>query len=263
MYLNTRIKSHHHVLTDSAFELFSQDRYSFQISQVTEDAFTLSIKSVEGEEKEAFVARSHSIISFYLVALNVATMGHFSWDFQMVSPVPYFYSEKPDELQNYLMLHKGTDYLYDEEKMDISSELVWRSLKIMLALASEKDDVFISEYIKGIYSLHNNFFNIKFTVESLASFYRAFEYFCTVKVLKQKRLNNEKKQLKAILADFGFNDLILEDFDRIYKVRCTEVMHAQRQLAEQVDVDLIIRLKIFLDALLHKHYEPIWDKSAS
>ncbi|TOM45288.1 hypothetical protein CGH75_27130, partial [Vibrio parahaemolyticus] len=90
--------------------------------------------------------------------------------------------------------------------------------------------VFISEYIKGIYSLHNNFFNIKFTVESFASFYRAFEYFCTVKVLKQKRLNNEKKQLKAILADFGFNDLILEDFDRIYKVRCTEVMHAQRQL---------------------------------
>ncbi|TOM44764.1 hypothetical protein CGH75_27450, partial [Vibrio parahaemolyticus] len=71
-------KSHHHVLTDSAFELFSQDRYSFQISQVTEDAFTLSIKSLEGEEKEAFVARSHSIISFYLVALNVATMGHFS-----------------------------------------------------------------------------------------------------------------------------------------------------------------------------------------
>ncbi|NOJ17328.1 hypothetical protein F0239_07535 [Vibrio jasicida] len=248
------------MLTESAFELFSKDRYSFQVSQVTEDAFTLSIRSAEGEKNEAFVARSHSLISFYLVALNVATMGHFSWDFQMVSPVPYFYSEK---LQNYLMLHKGTDYLYDEEKMDISSELVWRSLKIMLALASEKDDVFISEYIKGIYSLHNNFFSINFTVESFASFYRAFEYFCTVKILKQKRLNNEKRQLKAILADFGFNDLILEDFDRIYAVRCSEVMHAQRQLAEQVDIDLIIRLKIFLDALLHKHYEPIWGKSAS
>ncbi|HHQ4643146.1 TPA: hypothetical protein ACSP3W_001406 [Aeromonas veronii] len=254
MYLNSRIKSHHHELKESDFDLFSSEKYSFRVSQVTSDAFTLSIKKKQDEHLEAFTERAHSIISFYLVALNVATLGHFSWDFQHVSPVPYFISDNSDELKSHLAFYKRAGYLYDENKMSLSSELIHRSLKIMLAISKERDDVFIGEYIKGIYSLHGNFFNINFTIESFASFYRAFEYFCTVKILKQNKLSNEKRSLESVLRNFGFEDDVLSNFGQIYNIRCSDVMHAQRGLASQASVDLIIRLKILLDALLHRYY---------
>jgi len=140
MFLNTRIKSHQHILNEEAFKLFSSNEHSFRVSEVQSDSFTLSIESLKNEDEEKFLARAHSIIEYYLVAINIATLGHFSWDFYMVSPVPYFKSEKSGVFENFIFLHKKSGYKADEELLEINTDLVWRSLKVMLALGNERDD---------------------------------------------------------------------------------------------------------------------------
>lgn len=181
----------------------------------------------------------------------------------MVSPVPYFKSTKMGKFDDLLFLHRESNYKFNEDLLEINKDLVWRSLKIMIALGGERDQVFISEYIKGIYNLHNTFFNINFKNESFSNFYRAFEYFCTTKILNLKKLTNEKTQLKSVLSEFGFKQDVLEVFDSIYVVRCNEIMHAQKGLNTEVDMETLVRLKIFLDSILHKYYEPKWKESRS
>jgi hypothetical protein len=259
MYINTRIKSHHHILNADAFKIFTSDEHSFKVSNVQPNSFDLSIKSNSDESESELTSRAHSIITYYLVALNIVTLGHFSWDFQLVSPVPYFSSNNPGEFDKFIFLHKKSSFEFDEELLEINSDLVWRSLKIMIALMKEKDDIFISEYTKGIFGLHNSLFNINFKNESFSSFYRAFEYFCTQRILKVKSLKNEKKQLKSVLTDFGFEKEVTDDFDKIYQIRCNDIMHAQKGLNDGVNSDILLRLKILLDSILHKYYESMWN----
>lgn len=127
----------------------------------------------------------------------------------------------------------------------------------MIALGEEKNSPLVGEYIKGLYNLHQTFLNLNFVNEAFANFYKALEYFCTAYYLKKKRLGNEKKEIKTVLHDFGFEDEIVDTFDPIYVARCNEIMHAQQGL-KAVDIDHVVKLKIFLDSLLHKHYEPIF-----
>ena len=94
MFLNTRIKSHHNILSADSFKIFSDSESNLIISDVQTDTFTLSIESLDGESEQKFFGRAHSIFSHYLVAINVATIGHYSWDNQHVSPVPYFTSSE-------------------------------------------------------------------------------------------------------------------------------------------------------------------------
>lgn len=127
----------------------------------------------------------------------------------------------------------------------------------MIALGEERNSPLVGEYIKGLYNLHQTFLNLNFVNEAFANFYKAFEYFCTIYYLKKKKLDNEKKEMKAALRAFGFKEEIVNDFDPIYVARCSEIMHAQQGL-KSVNIDHVIKLKIFLDSLLHKHYEPLF-----
>ena len=130
---------------------------------------------------------------------------------------------------------------------------------MLIALGHEKDRPLTTEYIKGLYNLHNGFFDINFMNESFSNFYKAFEYFCTERMLQVKKLKNEKKQLRCVLSDFGFKDDALKDFDKIYFTRCNLAMHAQKGL-QAIDKEVVIRIKIFLDSIMHKYYQPVWEK---
>jgi len=197
MFLKAKIISHHNILSTNSFELMSSPSSLLSISEVKKNSFMLSVESLPKEDKGSFMGRAHSVISFYVVALNVASLGHFSWDFQLVSPVPYFMSNSVESTGEFQFLHKPSGYKFDEEMIPLPRETSWQVLKIMIALGKERDDVFISEYIKGIFNLHNCFFNISFINEAFANFYRALEYFTARKILRCKKLKNEKVTIKV------------------------------------------------------------------
>lgn len=253
MLLTTTIKSHHHELNVRSFEIFCRGDSLLQISDIRSDEFLITLESNKGETDNVFFSRANEIVAYYLVALNAATLGHFAWDFEFISPIHYSMSHGARR-DNHVLFQTPSTYKFDEPKLPITPELVWRSMKIMLALGQERNSPLVAEYTKGLYNLHQTFLNLNFINEAFANFYKALEYFCTAYYLKKESLGNEKKEIKAVLRDFGFEKEIVDSFDPIYVVRCNEIMHAQRGL-KAVDVDHVVRLKIFLDSLLHKHYE--------
>lgn len=262
MLLTTTIKSHHHELNTHSFEIFTREESQLQISDIQPDEFRISLESNEGEPDDIFFARANEIVSYYLVAINTASLGHFAWDFNFVSPIHYSMSHGGDKTKEHVLFQSASTYKFNEAKLPITPVLIWRSLKIMIALGKERNSPLVVEYIKGLYNLHQTFLNLNFTNEAFANFYKALEYFCTAYYLKKENLSNEKKEIKAVLRDFGFEEDIVDSFDPIYVARCNEIMHAQRGL-KTVDIEHVIRLKIFLDTLLHKHYEPLFKSDSA
>ena len=256
--IRTLIVSHHHRLTENSFEYFMKPNLRLQVSNVTERSFIVSCYRVQTDTRlDTFYAKSHDIISYFLIAINVATLGHFTWDFRFVSPAPYLFVDAHEE-NNRFLFAEAAKYVSSEDPMELSKTLVWRTLQLFLALGKERDQRLKAEYIKGLYNFHNGFFDIEFRNEAFSNFYKAFEFFCTVKMLGTNKLRNEKKQLRAVLSEFGFKEPVLEEFDKIYMIRCNQAMHAQRGL-ESIDNEAIVRIKIFLDSIMHKYYQPIWE----
>ncbi len=256
--IRTKIISHHHHLSDDAFEYFKSPELQLQVSDVKEHSFLVSCyRSQEDTNLDLFYAKSHDIISYFIIAINVATLGHFTWDFRFVSAAPYLFMDARQKKGHFLFAETKR-YQWTEELMEISKTLLWRTVQLFLALGHERDDRLKAEYLKGLYNMHSGFFDIHFVNEAFVNFYRAFEFFCTSKLLKVKKLTNEKKQLRSVLADFGFEEAIMDEFDKLYTIRCSQAMHAQRGL-ESIDKEAAVRIKIFLDSIMHKYYQPIWE----
>jgi len=259
LYIQTKIISHHHILDKDSFEYFMTGETLIEVSNVEERSFLISFyKTTEDTNTMAFYSKCHDIFSYFIIAINVATLGHFTWDFNFISPMSYKLVDKSKKT-SHLIYPQKVRYFNNDITLKIEKHLIWRTLQLLLALGTERDDNFKKEYVKGLYNLHHSFFDIQFLNESFSNFYKAFEYFCTKKMLKLDKLTNEKKQLRKVLSDFGFEEDILENFDKIYIIRCNEAMHAQKDLAS-IDKEALIRIKIFLDSIMHKYYEPVWEK---
>lgn len=258
--IRTMILSHHYRLTEDSFEYFMKPDLLLQVSDVKERSFLVSCYRADSDKTlDSFYAKSHDIISYFLIAINVATLGHFTWDFRFVSPAPYLFIDAHQEKSHFLFA-EAAKYISTEEPMDISKAFVWRTLQLLLALGNERDQQLKTEYIKGLYNLHNGFFDILFLNEAFGNFYKAFEFFCTSKMLKTKKLSNEKKQLRGVLSEFGFEEQVLKDFDSLYLIRCNQAMHSQKGLS-YVDKEAVIKIKIFLDSIMHKFYHSIWENT--
>ena len=255
--IRTKIISHYHKLTEQAFEVFQADDLLLRISDVEERSFLISCYKAENDSSlELFYGKCHDIISYFLVAINVATLGNFSWDFQFISAAPYILIDYEKNISSFLY-NKPNQYSHKEEYLDINKNLIWRTFQLFLSLGNEKDDTLKKEYIKGLYNFHHGFFDIEFNNEAFSNFYKAFEFFCTTKILKTNKLSNEKKQLRDVLSNIGLRNKILEEFDSIYKIRCEQAMHAQRGL-KSIDKHSVSKLKVFLDSVMHKYYQPLW-----
>lgn len=72
-------------------------------------------------------------------------------------------------------------------------------------------------------------------------------------VIEEKKLQNELKEFRTILSDYGYEEKHLDDFDKIYKIRSNYAMHAQKGLVS-IDIDAVFVLKAFLNSILHKYY---------
>jgi hypothetical protein len=258
--IRTKIISHYHKLTKDAFEVFQTDNLLLRISNVEEHSFLISrYKSENDASLELFYEKCHDIISYFLISINIATLGNFSWDFQFISAAPYILTDYDKNTSNFLY-NEPIQYTHKEQYLDINKQLVWRTLQLFLSLRNEKDDSLKKEYIKGLYNFHHGFFDIEFNNEAFSNFYKAFEFFCTTKILKTNKLSNEKKQLRDVLSNLGLRNELLEEFDRLYKIRCEQAMHAQRGL-KSIDKESCSKLKVFLDSVMHKYYQPLWKQA--
>lgn len=195
--IRTKIISHYYKLTKEAFELFQTDDLLLRISDVEERSFLISCYKSENDiSLELFYGKCHDIISYFLVSINVATLGNFSWDFQFVSAAPYILIDYDQKASNFLY-NKPNEYIHKEKYLDINKELVWRTMQLFLSLGHEKDDSLKREYIKGLYNFHHGFFDIEFNNEAFSNFYKALDFFVQQKYLKQRSFLMRKSNCKV------------------------------------------------------------------
>jgi hypothetical protein len=249
----TEVKSHSHILDKSAFSVLMSEQLLTRVFNVTRDSFKVEVIMTEDMKKinTDYFGYAFGVSSSFLVALNIAALGHFTWT---VGNRMFWYCEhigpsgKPEQV-----FMNSKDLIFPTEKRNLSEGEVKNSMIIFGSLLRDTDQNFRKEYLKGVIHLNAGFGDLVFSREAFANFYRSFEYFITTRVLKKKKLENELKDLKQGIRSLGLSDEFCEEFGNLYKIRSEQVMHAQRG-PKNMDIEDVLKIKVFTDYALHTYY---------
>ena len=249
----TEIKSHSHILDESALSILMSEQSITRVFNVMPESFKMAVIMTEDMQKENtdYFGYAFGVSASFLVALNIAALGHFTWT---VGNRMFWHCEHigpSGKIENVFINSK--DVSFPAEKRSLTANEARNSMIICASILRETDQTFRQEYLKGIIHLGAGFGDLVFSREAFANFYRSFEYFITTLVLKKTKLTNELKELKEGLSLLGLQDDICEDFTSLYKVRSEQVMHAQRQ-PKEMDTDDVLKIKVLTDYALHTYY---------
>jgi len=259
------IVSHSHRLNKEAFSLLMTGNSPFIVSDVKEKSFLLTVtnKPSNCTDIKHFIALSHFSISAFIMALNIACLGYFTWDWYGFS-VPRYEVYNPLEEKKILTFPLQMEHrkeYFEGSIKEITEKEIRNACKYYGVLAKEEIISTIrEEYIKGILHLSLTFFNIDFYKEAFYNFYRCFENTVTNKVLQVKKLDKEVKDIEKAINKVGLGEILSKQFKSSYFIRSNQVMHAQKKQVS-ITIDDAYAIKICLDALLFKVFTPILDKT--
>jgi hypothetical protein len=258
--------SHSHRLNKEAFSLLMSENAPFIVSDIKERSFLITItnKLSNCNDIEHFVAFSSVCISTFIMALNIESSGYFTWDWFGFSMRTY---EVYDPIRRinifpFLLKMEERNKYFEGNIKEISENEIRNTLKYYGVLTKDKTISTIrEEYIKGILHLSLTFFNIDFYKEAFYNFYRCFENIVTNKVLQVEKLDKEVKNIEKAINKVGLEKIFTKQFIKsLYSKRSNQVMHAQKKQVN-ITLDDVYEIKICLEALLLKVFDPILEKA--
>jgi len=249
----SEVRSYSHILKESAFAVLMSEECLTRVLDVRDDKLKVEVIMTEEmkETNKDYFGYGFLVSSSFLMALNIAALGHFTWTIgnrmfwhcEHIGP-----SGKPEQI-----LMNAREVSFPTEKALLTENEVRNSLIILGSLLRESEQNFRREYLKGILHLNAGFGDLAFHREAFANFYRSFEYFVTTRVLKKKKLSNEIKDLKEGIRLLGLPGKFCDEFISLYKKRSEQIMHAQR-VPKDVDLEDVLKIKVFTDYALHRYY---------
>jgi hypothetical protein len=256
MYLiSCQLESHLHTLSEEAFSLLNNEAL-FGIGVKKVDGRYIEFL-VKGEKKNfsnsgEFYFHAHRVASDFIMGLNVACFGHFTWAKGVqISPVYEFEDAGPQGKSGKLVFSPNRKLPL--ETKEITKDDIKNTLILVASLFREEDEFIRREYLKGIIHLGLGFGDDNFDKDAFANFYRLFEYFVTRKILNKTKLKNEFAELKKVISASTLGKEGVEKFKEIYQIRSEQIMHAQQE-QRLVSLDDVVCIKVFLDFVLHKYY---------
>lgn len=203
------------------------------------------------EKNTDYYGYAFFVSASFLMALNIASLGHFSW---LSGSQLFWHCEHigPEGNVEQTLLNSKSNS-FTAEKMRLTEKEVKNAVIIAGSLMKDPDQHFRKEYLKGIVHLSSNLGDLDFSKEAFANFYRSFEYFVTSQIFKKKKLSNELKELQEGIKILGLSENICEEFANLYKIRSSQVMHSQNE-PKEIDIDDVIKIKVFTDFALQKYY---------
>lgn len=255
-----KIRSHSCTLNAEAFNFLQKEECDLKFYDIEKTTFFVGLNTEKYKVKSSqeFAAKSSYTLSYFLLALNIATLGHFEWA-EKSSPVNT-YSVVDNTKKTAGSIRAKNLYLFPvDAKRELTSDQIARAAMLMWALAKENKPYVRTEYLKGIYHLGFNFFDLHFQKDAFANFYRSFEYFITDRILKKCKLKNELKDIKAAFSIIGIGKDITEMFcSELYPLRSEQVMHSQKH-QKDITWEQVIKMKMVADVVMNYHYKPIWE----
>ncbi len=249
----SEIKTYSHVLNESAFAILMREEPLIRVLYVKEDRIKIEVIMTEEIRKtiKDYFGYAFAVSSSFLMALNIAALGHFTWLFG--NRMFWFCEHIGPSGQMEQILVGSKNISFPTEKTELTEGEVRNSVIICGSLLREVEQDFRREYLRGIIHLEAGFADLVFYREAFANFYRSFEYFMTTRVLKKKRLKNEIKELQEGIRSLGLSEDFCEEFRNLYKTRSEQVMHAQR-IPKEIDGEDVLKIKVFTDYALHRYY---------
>jgi hypothetical protein len=233
-----------------------------KICDVSASTFFLEMRSNDFptlSKTEEFAAFASFSLSYFLMALNIGSLGHFDWELKtQAKPIYALFNH---DLKQGIGIGSTGNYSYPSDAISPLTETdVKHSILIFGALSKENDQNVRKEYLKGLYHYGLDFFDVSFRKEAFANFYRSFEFFVTNRILKTKKLKNELKQFKEVLQALGLKPEVVQMFaEELYPLRSEQVMHSQRQQTE-IEWEQVGKMKFLTDVTMQSSYKPIWEK---
>lgn len=254
------VRSHSHRLNNEAFSLLMSGRTNLFVSEVEERSFSLSCvnETTVCKTLQHFALAAHLCFSAFIMALNITSLGRFTWNWTTLAPPLYKFID-PEHEDNTTTISLEILKKKENDIGNITANEVRNASLLYGALAKEKESNIRKEYIKGILHLGLDFLDINFNREAFGNFYRSFEYLATARILKVRKLSDELKELQKVITRFGLKDEIVEEFRSLYQLRSNQIMHAQKKQIE-VKIDDVLKMKTILDVVLYKVYQPVWEK---
>lgn len=256
------VHCHSHILNENAFKPLTSPNCLVRVHDVTASMFFLGVQSNDYPtltKIEHFTTFGVYSLSYFLMALNIGSLGHFDWELKTRStPI---YSLCNHDLKQGVGIGSNRSYKYPSDAVSPLTETdVQHAILIFDALSKENDKNVRKEYLKGLYHYGLDFFDISFRKEAFANFYRSFEFFVTNRILKAKKLKNELKQFKDVLQSLGLKPEVVQMFaEELYPLRSEQVMHSQRQQIE-IEWEQVSKMKFLTDVTMRSSYKPIWEK---
>lgn len=254
--LRCRVVCLSHKLSVEALAPFLQDALLIRASNVSERAFDLTCYypfDCRQTPRGLFVAASEPL-SIFLFSMNAATLGFFVWD-PTPSLGPTFRAVAYPDSRELVSSSRATQWISDQ--LLTSSDVRFAQL-LFSVMAKDTDRSARDEYIKGLLHLRLSFFPYDFHREAFSNFYRAFEYVVTARLLRRRRLANEIRDMTDALSNLGIPGEVVAEFPALYALRGEQIMHAQKRPGP-IDRDSVLKMKVFLDAVLHALYRPLVD----
>lgn len=256
------VRCHSHTLSEAAFRLLASPDCTIKVRDVTASTFFLEVQSSDYpalSKIEEFTAFGSYSLSFFLMALNVGSLGHFDWAAK-TQAIP-IYSLFNHDMKQGVGISSGANYIYPAEAVSPLIETdINHAILVFGALSKEDDKNVRQEYLKGLYHHGLDFFDVSFRKEAFANFYRSFEFFVTNRILKEKKLSNELKQFREVLRSLNLKAEIVQMFaEELYRLRSEQVMHSQRKQIE-IEWEQVSKMKFLTDVTMQEFYRPIWEE---
>lgn len=252
----THIKSYSHILEEGIFDKWNETVDLVKFKRITERDIEMRLGIPPLKNKDELYARAIMLSYATLMALNVATLGHFWWP-------PAIWPAKIKELYDF---ESGNEVRFKisprKDRQWGNKELTQKNLDnaMVLVVGQPKLDEVYFEF----YGLAMTFLSIpnlehQFYKEIFANFYKIIERLTAVNILGRKKLTKEKKQIKEVMKKLGMKEEIVDEFDEIYKVRSRDIMHSWGTEAP-VTFEEAGKCKVLCDYFLYKYLRNEADK---
>ena len=197
---------------------------------------------------------SHISASCYIIALNIVSLGYFTWrNPPSLHPVYVVRNPTTPEIGEKVALLQQQSGERFQSRKELSYEDVERSILIYGALLKDEDQNSRTEYMKGLLHMSASHLDITFYRDAFANFYRCVEFFVTRRILHVKRLSNEFKQIQKALKLIGADEQLAGYFQEVYALRSAQVAHSQNQQVK-LAFDDVLKAKAFADIIMYKTY---------
>lgn len=155
------VLSRTHRLNKQDFSIFMTGQTNVSISDVRERSFVLTCTNTTCDTLEQFLLVAHLTLSCFLMALNISTLGNFTWDIDVSRLGLYTVFDAKN--RRVMKFGKVERLNRVETKLQtLSQAQIDRLVLLFPTLSSESDSEERKEYIKGILHLSLNFYDIDF-----------------------------------------------------------------------------------------------------